>query len=225
MSEAESKAETKVVAAESEKDDAPKPGEHRLYTPWTFFFDKKLQKGEPYSTWEKNLIKLGTFSTLEGFWRHYANIQAPEQIPRDHDLFLMRHTFVPAWETFPNGGCWFIKVKKRNGTINRLWEELVCACVAELFGEPDVVGVAISTRAKEDVLSVWNKDNSTPDAKYRIGERLKNILNLGSSTQVEYKLFKSAMVDGSSFRNAKAYVYAAPATSSPASAPAAAAPV
>jgi hypothetical protein len=39
--------------------------------------------------------------------------------------------------------------------------------------------------------------------------RLREILNLDATTQVEYKHFSSSLMDGSTFRNAKAYVYAA----------------
>ena len=28
-------------------------------------------------------------------------------------------------QTFPNGGSWYVKVRRGNGVINRLWQELV----------------------------------------------------------------------------------------------------
>ena len=89
--------------------------------------------------------------------------------------------------------------------INRLWEELCFAAVGEWFGDSDVVGITLSTRAKDDNIAVWNRG---PDMNASIGEKLKEILNLDESTQVEYKAFKSAMQDNSSFRNAKAFTYA-----------------
>ena len=104
-----------------------------------------------------------------------------------------------------SGGCWIIKVRKGNGVINRLWEELCFACVGEWFEDPDVVGVTLATRTKDDNISVWNRG---PDMNARIGERLKDLLNLDESTQVEYKAFRNAIQDNSSFRNAKAFTYA-----------------
>ena len=124
---------------------------------------------------------------------------------------MFRKNLVPAWETFPKGGAWIIKVRKKNGVIGRLWEELLFACVGELFEEPDVVGVVLSSRSSQDLLSVWNSDNTNGDVRFRIGDRLRDILNLDESTQVEYKSFQSAISDGSSFRNAATYVYAAAA--------------
>ncbi len=88
--------------------------------------------------------------------------------------------------------------------IDRLWEELCFACIGELFEHPDVVCVALNTRAKEDVLALWT---SSTEAQFVIGKKLKELCNLDESTQVDYKTFRSAMKDGSSFKNAKAYVY------------------
>jgi len=183
--------------------------EHRLHSPWSFYFVKKLNRGENLANYEKNLTKLGQVNSIESFWRMYSNLQSPDAIPKDHDLFLMRQQLIPAWESFPNGGCWILKVRKRNGIINRLWEELLFATVAELFDEADLVGVGVATRTKEDVISVWNRDNTVKETHMKIGEKLKSILNLDHSTQVEYKPFRMAIQDGSSFRNAKPYFYAA----------------
>lgn len=114
--------------------------------------------------------KLGHFNTMEGFWKHYAYLQNPDDLPKDHDIFMFRENKLPAWETFPNGGCWIIKVRKKNGIITRLWEELLFAAVGELFEEPDLCGVVLSTRARDDLISVWNSDNvANPDIKFKIG--------------------------------------------------------
>lgn len=199
-------------------------GEHPLESPWSLYFDKKLPKPTDYKNYHQNLQKMGRFNTLEGFWRHYSYLKSPDDLPRDHNLFMFRHDLVPAWETFPKGGTWIIKVRKKNGVISRLWEELLFACVGELFEEPAVVGVMLSLRNRDDLLSVWNADNHRdPDVRFKIGEKLRDILNLDESTQVEYKHFSSAMRDGSSFRNAKPYVYAAQAYVPPPAAAAAAA--
>ncbi len=40
-------------------------------------------------------------------------------------------------------------------------------------------------------------------------ERLKEILGLDPSTVIEYKRHQQSLIDGSTFRNAQAYVFAA----------------
>ena len=52
-------------------------------------------------------------------------------------------------QTFPDGGSWILKVRKGNGVINRLWEELCFAAIGEWFADSDVVGIVLSTRAKD----------------------------------------------------------------------------
>lgn len=185
-------------------------GVPNLYCEWTMYFDRKQAKPTTYQNYRQNLQKMGAFDTLEGFWKHYSYLKSPDDIPNGHNVFMFRENLVPAWETFPKGGAWIIKVRKKNGVISRLWEELLCALVGELFEEPDIAGCMLSMRRHEDLLSVWNVDNvKNPEVRLKIGERLREILNLDESTQVEYKSFKLAIKDGSSFRNAKAYVYAA----------------
>lgn len=189
-------------------------GEHRLQTPWSLWFKVRSVgsvTGAPSTDlngYQQSLTKLGTFDTWEKFWPYFAYLKNPDSIPRDVNVFLFRDTTTPAWESFPHGGCWILRVRKRNQMIDRLWEELVFACMGELLGEPDVVGVELSTRGREDFLSVWNKD-SNEETFIAIGQKLKNILNLDETTLLDYKNFASAIKDGHQFTNTKGYMYAA----------------
>jgi len=192
------------------------PGEHPLQTPWTIFLHKRqTQKAQvarsegmsSYKAYESSLDNLGTFTTVEGFWRYFSYLKAPDQLPRDYDIFFMRHALVPAWETFPNGGSWYVKVRRGNGVINRLWQELAVATIAEMFAEPELVGIAVSIRTRDDVLQIWIRDDSL-EVRTRVGERLKTLLSLHESTLVDYKLFRDAIKDGYSFKNAQQFYFA-----------------
>jgi translation initiation factor 4E len=188
----------------------------KLQSEWAFWYDDRKMHLSDFNEYQQALKKLGSFTTLEDFWAHYSHIANPDSYPRECSLYLARDGATPAWESFPDGGCWIIRVRKRNTLIDRLWEELCFACVGELFESPDVVCVGVSTRAREDVLSVWNKDNTiNSQTRFTIGEKLKELLNLDESTQVDYKTFRSAIKDGSSFKNAKSYVYSQNAPQQP----------
>jgi translation initiation factor 4E len=63
------------------------------------------------------------------------------------------------------------------------------------------------------LLSVWNADNRNDEIRFRIGEKIKHILDLEPSTVLEYKHHSVSMQDNSTFRNAKAYVFAADSNS------------
>eukprot|EP00808_Paulinella_micropora_P024096 g78298.t1 len=203
------KAEDKSVTKKTTEN-----AEHPLETPWILYYDKKMEHtkksggGKKFKQYESNLRPLGTFNTLEGFWKLHSWIVPADNLPQDYNLLLFRHKYIPAWESFPQGGMWIVRVRKGNGVVARLWEELCFAAIAELFEEPDVCGVGISTRQMSDNISVWNKDNQYGDeVRFKIGEKLRMLLNLDESTQVEYKFFNEAIRDGSSFRNTKAFTW------------------
>ena len=82
----------------------------------------------------------------------------------------------------------------------------VFAAIGEAFEDPNVVGVMMARRNKEDMISVWNSANTSFSS---IGDKLREILGLDPSTIVEYKMHKQSLVDGSTFRNAQPYVFAA----------------
>lgn len=90
-----------------------------------------------------------------------------------------------------------------------MWQDMVIGAIGETFEEPDVVGISVCIRNKEDLISVWNADNRNNEIRFRIGEKMKQILDLEPSTIIEYKYHEQSMQDLSTFKNAKAYVFAA----------------
>lgn len=106
-----------------------------------------------------------------------------------------------------------MRIKKKQGSgasvLGKMWQDMVLATIGECFEEPDVVGITISIRKSDDLISVWNADNRNDDTKFGIGEKMKQILDLEPSTIIEYKSHAVSMQDMSTFRNAKAYVFAA----------------
>ena len=164
-------------------------------------------------SFENNTFLLGRFVVLRPFLA-YSSFSSFSLFPSMFSLL----SYFRLSQSFPTGGCWIIKVRKRNGAIARLWEELVffpsrslllaflfflfvayvslipahipcslfrlCAfiqcfaCVGELFEEPDLVGVSLSSRLREDILTVWNRDNSRPDVRFKIGSVVSRLISL-----------------------------------------------
>jgi len=189
-------------------------GQHPLETPWTFWFDKKQTKQSTVGNYQENLRRIGTFKTVEEFWQMYAYLLRPSELPKDSNYHVFRNELIPMWESFPTGGCWILKIKKdgskKNPRLGSMWEELLFATIGEAFEEPDVVGIVLSIRNKEDLLSIWNRDNdANSTVRFKIGDRLREVLNLDEKDVVEYKDNSSSMKDRSTFRNAKPYIFAA----------------
>ena len=103
-----------IIPAEQPINEEEQEAEHPLHTSWSFLYDKKIPKKTDFGTYQSNLHKLGSFDTVEEFWRHYVHVKRPSQLQRDTSLYLFRNIegYKPMWEAFPNGGCWILKIKK-----------------------------------------------------------------------------------------------------------------
>lgn len=184
-------------------------GEAPLETAWTFWYDKKTTDKKESDQYIEGLRQVGSFNTIEGFYRHYQYLLRPSELPRDHNVYLFRKHYKPMWEEFPEGGCWIIRIKRKSpqSYANHMWENLLLACIGEAFEMPDVVGAVLSTRLKDDVLSIWNLSNRGTPARFRIGEKLKEILDLNMTALIQYKDHMQSLQDYSTYRNAKNYMF------------------
>jgi translation initiation factor 4E len=188
----------------------------KLESSWAIWYDKKSSAKTSTAEFRQRLQKVSSFDSIEGFWKIYLYLKRPSQLENNINLYLFRdHCPAPMWESYPRGGCWILKVKKKTSgasVLGKLWQDLLLALIGEQFEEPDVVGISISIRTNEDLITVWNADNRNEEIKMKIGERLKVILDLELSTVIEYKAHADSMRDLSSFRNTKSFVYAAAAS-------------
>jgi len=170
------KSNRKNVTYKKKQDIAP----HPLQSPWTFWYCKKNKQ----PNFETTLVSLGTSNTVEEFFSLYSHLKRPHELYTNSNLHLFRGTTRPMWENFPNGGHWVLRLRKGCLLLSRMWEELLIACIGENFDEPDVLGVVITIRPKEDALYVWNANQQL---KYTICEKLKSILHLPPSCPMEYR--------------------------------------
>mmetsp|Transcript_72716 Transcript_72716/g.164998 ORF Transcript_72716/g.164998 Transcript_72716/m.164998 type:complete len:230 (-) Transcript_72716:153-842(-) len=185
-------------------------GEHALETAWTLWVDKKSSDRREQTAYIEGLKQVGTFKTIEQFFRLFAFIKKPSKFPRDYNLFCFRSGCKPMWEEFPDGGCWNYRIRRIGGSddpVDISWESLLIACLGEHFETPDVVGCVMSSRVKEIALSVWNASNtSNTQVRFKIGERMREVLSLNTNALLEYKNHQSSMQDFSTYRNAQVYI-------------------
>lgn len=197
------------------------PGDHQLNSGWCFWYDKRSKpsafnaaSGSTTVEYRNRLHKIGAFDTVEGFWKLYCHLKRPSQLDTNVNLYLFRDgpNIAPMWESFPKGGFWILKIKKKRDSgvniLGKMWQDLVLSMIGENFEDPNAVGLSISIRKVEDLISIWISDSRNEDVKFGIGQKLKDILNLDPSTIIEYKSCDQSSQDMSSFKNAKQYVYA-----------------
>jgi len=58
--------------------------------------------------YNSQLKPLGSFNTVQGFWRYWNNIVDPSRFPNDSNLRLFKRGIKPMWEDASNihGGRW-----------------------------------------------------------------------------------------------------------------------
>eukprot|EP00127_Corallochytrium_limacisporum_P004751 Clim_evm105s172 gene=Clim_evmTU105s172 len=176
---------------------------HLLETPWTVWLDHRLSK-HSLIDYKDAVKKLCTFGTVEEFWKVYVWLKPADEIACNMNVHIFRDGVSPMWESFPHGGCWILTFNKKDENVARYWERLVFATVGENFEDPNVVGIVCSRRHKENMLSIWNKTNADPSARFRIKEKLLEVLHLDESAHLQYKFHSMSIRDGSTYHHTNA---------------------
>lgn len=130
---------------------------------------------------------------MEDFWSTYNYMVRPNDLPNTTDYHLFRSGIKPTWEDSNNsrGGKFILRLRK--GLASNYFENLIFAIIGETLApghEEDVCGVVMSVRLSEDILSVWNRESNNRDARDKIGEGIRKVLQLpGFATMVSFLFF------------------------------------
>uniref|UniRef100_A0A8D1I3F1 Eukaryotic translation initiation factor 4E family member 2 n=1 Tax=Sus scrofa TaxID=9823 RepID=A0A8D1I3F1_PIG len=132
----------------------PGPAEHPLQYNYTFWYSRRTP-GRPTSSqsYEQNIKQIGTFASVEQFWRFYSHMVRPGDLTGHSDFHLFKEGIKPMWEddANKNGGKWIIRLRK--GLASRCWENLILAMLGEQFmvGE-EICGAVVSVRFQRRTL-------------------------------------------------------------------------
>ncbi|QRV74001.1 eukaryotic translation initiation factor 4E type 2 [Ceratobasidium sp. AG-Ba] len=176
---------------------------HPLKSTWVMWFHQRQNRTpQTIMNYEEGIKRITSFSSVETFWTVFTHLNPPSNLQPTTD-YLVFHSGVqrPVWEDPMNvrGGKWSIRLRK--GVADRLWEDLILGLIGDQYEDEDeVCGCVLSVRIQEDILSVWNKEESNPQILERIRETTRRILNLPASAVFEYKSHNESLQDKSSFR-------------------------
>jgi len=181
------------------------PDQNPLEYRYTFWLSKRksVLKGKNY---DQSMMKLGSFDTVQQFWRYYSFMKRPSKVDEACDLMLFKSGIRPLWEDESNrdGGRWSIRVKRHN--TDRYWENAIMAMIGEQFmvGN-EICGMQLSLRYPYDQLSVWHRNSGDKYVVKKIGESLRRILHLpqgqGSGPQMDYRAHNDAINKAESKRH------------------------
>lgn len=160
---------------------------HALNHPYTFWFFKRSNTRNQ-ENYERNIKNLFTVDSVEKFWQYYSHMERPNKLANTADYNMFKTGIKPMWEDEANrrGGKWVLRLKK--GLATKFWEDLVLAVIGNQFPDDhDICGIGISVRYHEDILSVWNRNAQDPEAKQRVVDTLRKVLDIDMLTPIEYK--------------------------------------
>jgi translation initiation factor 4E len=109
---------------------------HRLTSGWAFWYlDKPSGKGEKLSplNYYDHLKMIAQCRTVEDFFSVYIYLQRASSLQPDTTLNFFRDGHTPMWESFPEGGCWIVRIHHRIGlgVLDKFWESALLACIGE----------------------------------------------------------------------------------------------
>ncbi|KAK8779967.1 hypothetical protein V5799_018692 [Amblyomma americanum] len=175
-----------------------RPLKHPLEHSWSLWYYKKDRS----RSWQENLLEISSFDTVEDFWALYNHVEFPSKLPSGCDYSLFKAGIKPMWEDPRNkqGGRWLFNMSKNElGTsgvsknegptdLDHCWLEVLLCLIGEGFGEfsDDVCGAVVQIRNKVDKISVWTADVRRLDGNVKIGNTLKERMNLHPRYIVPY---------------------------------------
>jgi len=79
-------------------------GPHYLRNKWTIYYDQGVKQGANPLDYEQSIKSVGSFDTVEDFWRYWNNINLPyNKLPSYFNLRLFKNDIKPLYED-PNVG-------------------------------------------------------------------------------------------------------------------------
>ncbi|KAI9255327.1 nucleoporin Nup186/Nup192/Nup205 [Sporodiniella umbellata] len=201
----EQKEEQKVEEHKAEeaetKDDDDKPKtvfddaknynmKHPLQNTWTLWFDNPGKKANA-TNWSENLKEIVNVNTVEDFWGVYNNIPKVSILEQNSNYHVFKQGVRPEWEDpyNANGGKFSVQLpRNRTGeAINDYWLNLMLAMFGEQFKyEDEICGAVVSVRKVFYRVSLWTKTSERNERIETTGRQLKEFLNLGNTSSVDF---------------------------------------
>jgi hypothetical protein len=202
---------TGVNINQAEFDGIPSPPPYHPKDGWTVYWNPptSIKHSTHNEEYLKSLKELQRFNGIGDFWKKVTKLQAPSKITHGHhNLMVFRKGLVPAWESFPHGGCWIVTYDRAEETkIDSVWQTVMFGLVSEGFGTTEVVGASMHIREKGYKVCIWNRDNRMEDARFQIADKLRMLLSIHPRQEVKYKFFSRALQDGSTTAKAVPYQF------------------
>jgi Eukaryotic initiation factor 4E len=174
---------------------------NELSSSWVFWYSsisKRYGKENLNREYEKELVLLCEVQTLQQFFNAYCHLQKVSEIGRFDSLSFFRYGRKPMWESCLSGGCWIIKVSRKDLIkADFYWETFLIECVRGGFSE-DIDGIVATAKPYEISIQVWMHEAAA--AKLKVAEEIKSALKV-AKLDMYLKYHKDSVKDLSTFKN------------------------
>ncbi|RXK38470.1 hypothetical protein M231_04235 [Tremella mesenterica] len=161
-------------------------GQHPLEHKWVIYYDSKTYKpdtslavpkeGDTFlNDYEKTLLTVGKFETVEGFCRYMNNIKLPNSLAKGSNYHLFKQGIRPMWEDPANadGGKWTLLLKPASPLFDVTWSNLVMGLVGGYL-DPDneVCGIVASPKPRISRIQVWTRSKDKVEILNALGKKV-----------------------------------------------------
>jgi len=189
----------------------PDSAPHQLEFDWTFWYDKRQTQNKGRAggaqQFESNLEAVGTFSTVEEFWKFYNHVRKPDAIEANSNYHLFKKGIKPMWEDDANarGGKWVINLKSLKGDknmLNQYWENLVLGMIGETIDVSDeITGAVVARRRNGDRIAIWTRGKDDAEVIMALGRNIQSALEADHPVAMEFQAHEDSMRTGASYTN------------------------
>ncbi|KAK2156710.1 hypothetical protein LSH36_207g07067 [Paralvinella palmiformis] len=138
----------------------------------------------------------------------YNHVQPASKLSPGCDYSLFKDGIQPMWEDELNkkGGRWLINLDKRKRfqQLDTFWLETLLCLIGEAFEDysDEICGAVVNIRNKGDKLALWTHDATKKEATVKIGEKIKERLNIPQDLTIGYQAHQDTMTkSGSTAKN------------------------
>jgi len=151
-----------------------------LENSWSFWFDRYLGPGLTVEEYASSLCNLGSFHSIQNFWRWVNNLPPTCKLGPRTSYHVMKQNVRPLWEDDENvnGGTFTFKVSKAES--DAVWLRVLLAIVGEQFSavldeSDDICGASVSIRKDENIINIWHKNTYAID-KSKVASYIHSLL-------------------------------------------------
>ena len=172
-----------------------------LLSPWVFWYSNLSKAAEKvFDDYESELVSIAQVSSLPDFFNAYSFLMQVGNLKVGDSVSLFRKGKKPVWESCPSGGCWIIRVPRKDfDKAQAIWESLLIHAVRGAFTE-DVAGIMVNSKKFEINLQVWMYEAAAVHKS--VASDIKEALKV-SKLEMYLKYHKDSLKDMSTFRNSK----------------------